>query len=89
MYPRPKGEAPLVTRGAYARVRHPIYTGVTLLWLGLGLVSGNLARVALALVALVFFDRKAAREEQWLAEQFPDYEDYRQRVPWRLIPGIR
>jgi protein-S-isoprenylcysteine O-methyltransferase Ste14 len=88
-YPRPKPEAVLVTGGVYRQVRHPIYAGITLLLLGLGMMSGNLARVVLAAAGLFFFDRKGTLEERWLEERFPDYPAYRERVPARLLPGIR
>ncbi len=72
--PRPKDDAQLVTQGAYAWVRHPIYSGVLALCLAwsLGTQSGPslLASAALALL----FDRKARREEAWLAERFAAYE---------------
>jgi protein-S-isoprenylcysteine O-methyltransferase Ste14 len=35
----------------------------------------------------VFFDIKSRREEVWLGEHFPNYEDYRRRVR-KLIPFI-
>jgi len=88
-YPRPKHEALLVTRGVYSQVRHPIYAGITFLLLGIGMMSGNLARVILAAIGLLFFDRKATLEEKWLEERFPAYPAYRERVRARLLPGIR
>jgi protein-S-isoprenylcysteine O-methyltransferase Ste14 len=87
-FPRPKAEAILVTGGVYRQVRHPIYTGVVFLLTGLGMLSGNLARIAVGGLSLIFFDRKAALEERWLTERFPAYADYRHEVPWRLLPGL-
>ena len=46
-------------------------------WLTLGYV------VAL----FVFLDAKSRREERWLAERFPAYADYQQRVR-KLIPFL-
>ena len=79
----------MVTRGVYGWVRHPIYAGITLLMLGLGILSGNLGRIAVSIVSFVFFDRKAALEEAWLTERFAEYGTYRQQVRWRLLPGLR
>jgi len=40
-----------------------------------------------AIALLVFFDLKARKEEIWLMEKFPDYENYRISVK-KLIPWI-
>jgi protein-S-isoprenylcysteine O-methyltransferase Ste14 len=87
-FPRPKAAAVLVTDGVYRRIRHPIYTGVVLLLIGLGMITGNLARIALGGLSLLYFNRKAALEERWLAERFPAYAEYRHQVRWRLLPGL-
>jgi len=69
--PRPKPDGAFVDDGVYEQVRHPVYAGLILLLLGLGLVRGNVARVALALAGSCFFDRKAALEERLLAVALP------------------
>jgi protein-S-isoprenylcysteine O-methyltransferase Ste14 len=38
-------------------------------------------------VLAAFLDRKAAREERWLEEKFPDYPEYRRRVR-KFIPFL-
>jgi protein-S-isoprenylcysteine O-methyltransferase Ste14 len=86
-FPQPLPESSLRTRGAYALVRHPLYSGILLMACGWSLTSNSLAGLAFDIVLLVFFDRKAAREEIWLAEKFPDYAAYRRRVK-KLIPWI-
>lgn len=86
-YPRPRRDATLVTHGIYKFMRHPIYGGLiagafgwALLWLSpWGLLGAGLVAV--------FFDRKAAREEHWLIERYPDYADYVRRVR-RFLPGV-
>ncbi len=85
--PRPRGDAALVSRGIYGRVRHPIYTGVILLAAAWALNRGSLLHVALALTIAGFFAAKAAREEQWLLERFPEYEEYRNRTK-RFVPSV-
>lgn len=85
--PKPKEHGTLVQTGVYGLVRHPIYGGITFVLLGGALVTGRLARLAVAFGAIAFFDAKSRQEEQWLAAQFPDYSAYRRRVR-KLIPGI-
>lgn len=87
-YPRPREGAALRTEGAYAIVRHPIYGGILFLSIGWSLFQHSLPGLGMAALLLLFFDRKAAVEERWLMQKFPEeYALYRQRVR-KLIPGI-
>ncbi len=84
-FPRPRG--PLVDTGAFALVRHPIYGGVLLAAIGLGLATRPLV-LAVCAPALVFITLKSRHEERLLLERFPDYADYCARVRRRFIPFI-
>ena len=85
-FPKPMTKARLVTQGIYALVRHPLYTGVTLLALGWSLVWQSMPACATALTLGLFFDIKARSEERWLHEKFEEYQDYclrtRKFIPW-------
>jgi protein-S-isoprenylcysteine O-methyltransferase Ste14 len=85
--PRPVAGAPLVAGGAYRLVRHPIYGGFLLAALGWALLRSPWALLPWLGLPLLF-DRKAGREEQWLAEEHTDYGDYAARVRRRFLPGI-
>ena len=78
----------LVRSGPYRVVRHPIYSAMLGMYVGTGLVSGELhALLALALVAGAYW-RKIPLEERTLGQVFgPAYEAYR-RDTWALIPGL-
>lgn len=88
--PVPVSYGSLTTGGLYRFVRHPIYTGVLAVVAGMTLRSGSVVHLAVAAAALVFFDRKAAWEEQQLARTYPDYDRYAASTPkfiprpWRL-----
>lgn len=86
-FPQPLPESQLRTSGAYAFVRHPLYTGILIMALGWSLMSHSLAGLVFDAALFVFFDRKAAREEIWLTEKFPDYKAYSSRVK-KLIPWV-
>ena len=78
----------LVDTGPYARIRHPMYTGILAYFGGLGLWLqswASLLVLALMLVALVFRIRV---EEKTLRATLPGYDDYAQRCRWRLVPGL-
>ena len=84
--PVPNRRGQLITGGLYRYVRHPIYTGVLLIVVGLTLRSGSFVTLAVAVVTVVFFDRKARWEEAQLRERYPDYAEYASRTP-RFVPG--
>jgi protein-S-isoprenylcysteine O-methyltransferase Ste14 len=79
----------LITDGAFARVRHPLYAGSLLVYLAF--VAGTLSLVSLAVWGgvFVFYDVIASYEERRLMEAFgPAYEAYRRRVP-KWVPRLR
>ena len=85
--PEPKAGATLIRSGVYRRLRHPIYTAMMLVVLGLFLKSGKLA-VAIAGAALIaFLAAKVRLEERLLSARYPDYGEYR-RHTWGLFPGL-
>lgn len=84
--PVPRDGGQLRTDGPYAHVRHPIYTGVLLIVVGITLRSGSALVLALGLATIVFFHAKARFEEGLLAERFPEYRTYAARTP-RFLPA--
>lgn len=85
--PRPKEKAQMVEHGAYRWVRHPIYSGIILGALGLGLLRGGWLSLLYVLILFIFFDVKSRREEKWLREKYIGYAAYQQRVH-KLIPFL-
>ena len=79
-------ETALVTRGPYAFVRHPIYTGVTAMLIGSALVFPP--AVLGAVILIPYFVVGALREEGDMTKLFPDvYPQYMQRTK-RLVPFV-
>ena len=78
----------VVSTGPYSVVRHPMYTGVLLFFLGTPLLLsswiGLCSVPALAAVLVV----RAVLEELTLAEGLPGYAEYAARVRFRLIPYV-
>ena len=78
--------AELITTGAYAHFRHPIYAGVVLLLTGYTMAWSNWTlALVMGFVALQYFQAKAGAEERWLMERFPAYATYMRHVPRRVL----
>ena len=78
----------VISSGPYAFVRHPMYSGVMLYFLGIPLLLGSWWGVALAPVFTLLFAIRARIEERALIEGLPGYADYAERVRYRLVPGL-
>lgn len=85
--PVPLKSGSLKTSGLYQFVRHPIYTGVLAVVMGMTVPSGSWLQLIVALLTFVFFDRKAAWEETQLRSTYPDYASYAADTA-KFFPGI-
>jgi protein-S-isoprenylcysteine O-methyltransferase Ste14 len=78
----------VVSTGVYAVVRHPMYLGASLMFMGgpllLGSCYGLLVGVALTLLLVV----RILGEEKLLLRELEGYAAYREKVRYRLIPRI-
>ncbi|MEN1729018.1 MAG: isoprenylcysteine carboxylmethyltransferase family protein, partial [Pseudomonadota bacterium] len=79
----------LVTEGIYGWIRHPIYTGYILLFLGFCLTLESTVGLILSVVTCaLWFGNRIPTEERMLEEQFgEDYRSYCNRSR-RLFPFI-
>jgi protein-S-isoprenylcysteine O-methyltransferase Ste14 len=78
----------VISSGPYALVRHPMYTGVLLMYgispLALGSTWGMLPMILLPF----FLVARILNEEKVLREELEGYREYTQKVKYRLIPGL-
>ncbi|GLQ98622.1 methyltransferase family protein [Dyella mobilis] len=84
-----KQDHELIVRGPYNIVRHPIYSGLLLAFLGSALALGEWRGPIAMLIVGISFWRKLRLEERWLCELFGEqYRSYMLRVkalvPWLL-----
>jgi protein-S-isoprenylcysteine O-methyltransferase Ste14 len=77
----------LVTSGAYAYMRHPIYTGLFVAYMGLILRAYSPLNLAMFSFVAALFMIKSVVEENFLKTD-PLYAEYMQLVPFRWFPGI-
>jgi protein-S-isoprenylcysteine O-methyltransferase Ste14 len=78
----------LIRSGPYARVRHPIYTGILLATFGTALIIGEYRGIVANVMFLVGFTRKARKEESFLAAEFGAVFDEHRRHTGFFLPRI-
>lgn len=78
----------LIQAGPYRLIRHPIYTGFLLLFLGNAVMVGDWRGLLAVAIVFASFWRKLRLEEKWLAERFGQaYQTYRSHTK-ALIPAV-
>jgi protein-S-isoprenylcysteine O-methyltransferase Ste14 len=78
----------VVSTGPYAWVRHPMYSGAVLFFIGAPLLLGSWWGLAMSPLFTLLFAVRAGIEERALLAGLPGYADYAARVRYRLVPGL-
>jgi protein-S-isoprenylcysteine O-methyltransferase Ste14 len=82
-----KDDHELIRTGPYRFVRHPIYTGLLLAFVGCAVARDEWRGVLAVVIAYVSLWRKSLLEERWMIDTFGDaYRRFRSEVP-ALIPN--
>jgi len=85
--PEIKEDAVLITTGAYAYIRHPMYFSVLIMMLGVVVADVNMISMGLYLLLIIILLLKAHKEEKLWMEKSEAYRAYRQRTK-SIIPFI-
>ena len=86
--PVPNQDGKLITTGIYSRVRHPIYTGLLAITLGLVVSSGVWGQILIWLALAMLLTYKMRWEEVLLSAKYKGYAEYMTKVPG-LVPGLK
>ena len=78
----------VVDTGLYGIVRHPMYAVTLLLFLSMPLVLGSAISFLCFLPYPFLIAKRLLNEEAFLEKELPGYTEYKQKVKYRLIPGI-
>ena len=78
----------VITSGPYAMVRHPMYVGVTVLYVVSPLALGSYWAMLSALLIIPLIVARIRNEEGVLARELEGYREYMQKTRYRLVPGI-
>ncbi len=83
-----KEDHEIIERGPYSRIRHPIYSGLALMLLGVAVYVASWFGIAIFVLSVGGFWLKARREEALLTKHFGEtYPAYMRRTKM-LIPGV-
>jgi protein-S-isoprenylcysteine O-methyltransferase Ste14 len=78
----------VVSSGLYSIVRHPMYSGGLLIFLGTPLALGSLWGLALVALSVIWLIWRLIDEEKFLSKNLPGYDEYREKVQYRLVPYV-
>ena len=78
----------VVDTGLYGIVRHPMYAVTLLLFLSMPFVLGSFLSFLCFLPYPFLIAKRLLDEEKFLEQELTGYKEYKEKVKYRLIPGI-
>ena len=78
----------VITSGPYSMVRHPMYAGASVLIIFTPIALGSWVAVPFAIPLILVVVARLLDEERFLLANLSGYEEYHQKVRYRLIPFI-
>ncbi len=78
----------VIDTGVYGFVRHPMYLGASLVFVGTALLLGSTSALLLGLAMIGLLVVRIFGEEKLLARDLEGYKEYLQKVRYRLVPHI-
>jgi protein-S-isoprenylcysteine O-methyltransferase Ste14 len=78
----------VIDSGPYALIRHPMYLGTMLMYIMMPVALGTWWGLIPSVLIIPIISARIGREEQLLVKELSGYEEYCEKVRFRLIPGI-
>lgn len=78
----------VIFTGPYAIVRHPMYAGAMLMFLGIPVALGSTVSIIFFFPMLWILIWRLLNEETFLLEKLPGYKSYCQKTTYHLIPFL-
>lgn len=78
----------VIDTGLYGIVRHPMYSVTLLMFLSTPLVLGSIYSFLIFLAYPFLIIKRIENEEELLEKELDGYQEYKQKVKYRLIPFI-
>jgi protein-S-isoprenylcysteine O-methyltransferase Ste14 len=81
-------DQPVVSTGLYGVVRHPMYVGALILIVGMPLALGSYWGLLTMVPGVLVFVARITDEEKALRQDLAGYDEYIDKVHYRLVPGV-
>ncbi len=81
-------EQKVISTGPYALLRHPMYFGGLIMFVGMPLALGSWCGLLVLILMMPALIWRLLDEEKFLAKNLPGYSEYREKVRYRLLPFI-
>lgn len=78
----------VVQDGMYRHIRHPMYLGIILGFLGMPMVLNSWWSMIPSVIIAGLFVYRTYREDNMLIDSLVGYAEYTEKVKYRLIPGL-
>ena len=78
----------VISTGPYHYIRHPMYTGIGIMFISAALLLGSWLGFMFAIILVILYAIRSIFEERTLQEELAGYTEYAASVRYRLIPHI-
>jgi protein-S-isoprenylcysteine O-methyltransferase Ste14 len=78
----------VISTGIYSIVRHPQYLGIILQIIGGPFLLGSIIGLIVGICIIIIIVLRINGEEKMLVDELVGYLEYREKVKYRLLPGI-
>jgi protein-S-isoprenylcysteine O-methyltransferase Ste14 len=83
-----ESQQPVISTGMYGVVRHPMYVGALIMIAGMPLALDSYWALLTFVPAVAVLALRIGDEEKMLRQELTGYEEYTQKVRYRLVPGL-
>ncbi|HEX7428881.1 MAG TPA: isoprenylcysteine carboxylmethyltransferase family protein, partial [Mycobacterium sp.] len=83
-----EAEQPVVSTGLYGLVRHPMYVGALIMMVGTPLALASYWGLLTLIPGVLIFVARITDEEKALRQDLEGYDEYTEKVHYRLVPGV-
>ncbi|MFY9921441.1 MAG: isoprenylcysteine carboxylmethyltransferase family protein [Mycobacterium sp.] len=83
-----EADQPVVSTGLYGHVRHPMYVGALIMMLGMPFALASHWALLTIIPGVLIFVARITDEEKALREDLDGYNEYTEKVHYRLVPGV-
>jgi protein-S-isoprenylcysteine O-methyltransferase Ste14 len=83
-----EAQQPVVSTGLYGFVRHPMYVGALIMMVGMPLALDSYWGLVTIVPGVAVLAMRIDDEEKMLRQELDGYNEYTQKVHYRLVPGV-